>query len=130
MTITQQQFDNLKEGDVVNNKYNGNLFFQGKVGKVSFWINSSGSSNTLSIADMQNLEFSLVTKPESYQRFPLGQYDDKIVLVAVSNSNSPIDNNSTVGIIREVTKDGIYIKNHLNYFKYAKIINTTPFELV
>ena len=128
MTITQEQFDNLKEGDVVNNKYNGDIFFQGKIGKVSFWVNSSGYSNTLSLADLQNLEYSLVTKPENYKGFPLGDYDDKVVIVEASNSENY--GMITVGIITTVTKNSIYITGYSNPFKYARIINPTPFQLV
>lgn len=133
MTITQEQFDNLKEGDIVNNKYNGDIFFQGKIGKVSFWVNSSGYSNTLSLADLQNLEYSLVTKPENYQGFLLGDYSDKIVVVAVSNNKEIHLNDSStfvVGLLSKATKDGIYIKDFPTPFSYAQLINPTPFQLV
>ena len=126
MTITQEQFDNLNDGDVVNNKYNGDLFFQGKIGKISFWVNSDGYSNTLSLADLQNLEYSLVTKPENYKGFPLGQYDDKTVLVRVWNDQRY----KYSGIIESVTKDGINIEGSVNTWKNAEILTTTPFQLV
>ena len=128
MTITQEQFDNLKEGDVVNNKYNGDLFFQGKIGKVSFWVNSDGCSNTLSLADLQNLEYSLVTKPENYQGFPLGDYSDKTVVVAVRNDKS--SQSETIGILSKVGKDYFALKGMVTKWTYAQLINTTPFQLV
>lgn len=131
MTITQEQFDNLKEGDVVNNKYNGDLFFQGKIGKVSFWVNSSGYSNTLFLADLQNLDYSLVTKPENYQGFILGDYSDKIVVVAVSNtSTKDCQKMEKIGILSHVGKDYFALKGMVTKWTYAQLINTTPFQLV
>lgn len=126
MTITQEQFDNLKEGDVVNNKHNGDLFFQGKIGKVSFWVNSDGYSNTLSLADLQNLGYSLVIKPENYQGFPLGDYSDKTVVVKVWNDPE----HKHLSILKLVTEVGFKTTLNNTLWTYAQLINTTPFQLV
>ena len=130
--ITQQEFDNLKEGDVlISQKCKGEderIIFQGKFGQIGLFLTAKSNRSWVnSFAELQKNEFSLVKKEPNYQGFPIGDYSDKTVIVKVWDKDP---NNKQIGVISKVTEQGIYIeKLSVNWFN-AEIITPTPITLI
>lgn len=136
MTITQEQFDNLKEGDaLVSDKCTGEdkeIIFQGRLGQVGLFLTSNFKRSwMLSFQEVIENAFRIVIKPENYQGFTLGDYSDKIVVVAVSNTSAKdCQKMEKIGILSHVGKDYFALKGMVTKWTYAQLINTTPFQLV
>jgi|OpeIllAssembly_1097287.scaffolds.fasta_scaffold111855_3 hypothetical protein len=130
--ITQEEFDNLKEGDVLESTRKETFTFETKlsprVALFTTWSVNSGkdTSYLMTFSELKN-EFSLVKKEPNYQGFPIGDYSDKTVIVKVWDKDP---NNKQIGVISKVTEQGIYIeKLSVNWFN-AEIITPTPITLI
>jgi hypothetical protein len=133
--ITQEEFNNLKEGDVLESTRKETFTFETKlsprVALFTTWSVNLGkdTSYLMTFSELKN-EFSLVKKEPNFKGFALGEYV-KPVVVKVWNKLPEY----YIGIITKVTEDGIYIKNSNDDslgvdWQNAEIISPIPITLI
>jgi hypothetical protein len=129
--ITQEEFDNLKEGDVLVSKKceeeDKEIIFQGKLGQIGLFLTAKSNRSWVnSFTELQKNEFSLVKKEPNFKGFALGEYV-KPVAVKVWNDN---ETHKKLGIISNVTENGIYIQDSQKKWEFAELIQTIPITLI
>ena len=82
MTITQEQFDNLKQGDELSS-FGNDLIFEGKVGRIALFINKTTNMvHTHPLVVLIENKYELKIPIPHLQGFPIGDYEDKKVFCA------------------------------------------------
>lgn len=98
MTITQEEFDSLKQGDML--KMSNDLYeVQGKIGKIVF-INKEDNSLSFNLKELQERDVELVKQPKTNQGFEIRKYPERPIVKIMHK-----DGGVSIRYLCEVTED-------------------------
>lgn len=120
--ITKEQFDSLKVGDTLKNE-NYILLVEAKFTNSMIGLTNKGNAYIYSLNELQEAKY-LITKPiQNNCGFPYGNYEDREVIVKVSDESIKDCDNKTLYVrLKSVSKKEFQDFKNISW-KFAVLVS-------